>query len=105
MILEVIDATEVKFQGWKRLTIKDEMEKMRVKDIELTKTDFKELMNQQYKDFVGHTERVRKQYIAVKLMKEKLPKKRMPLSRWTLRKTIVVRHWKKFKAHIGTSPL
>lgn len=73
-ILEDINASNVRFQEWKRQKMKDEKERMRVVDIELPKTEFVEIMKQQYREFASHIDRVHKQYQAVKMMKEKLPR-------------------------------
>lgn len=65
--------SNVKFQQWRRVKLNNGKERQRVVEVEMSRTDFIEMMITAFEEFAAHVKRVKDQYAAVKDMKDKLP--------------------------------
>lgn len=72
-LLQKAPGEVVKYQQWKRVKLPNGKDRMRIVDIQLSKTEFITAMKKEFDTFVTHVKRVSEQYKAVKQMKDALP--------------------------------
>lgn len=87
----------VTFSKWKRVTMIDNKQRIRIVQEELKKEEIVDLWNEEVRDFRGHIQKVQTQYAKSQLLKQNLPKNEvivhMDLSETIIAKEIQSAYW------------
>lgn len=72
-LLEQLAEQNVEYESWQRVDCNDGKKRMKIVKTSVTRQEFIQQMTREYKTFLGHVDRVKKQYRAVADLKSKLP--------------------------------
>jgi len=60
-MIDRVPHEKIKFQQWKRVTLPNDKERMRIVDVELQREEYLHVIKE-FEEFVAHVDRVTKQY-------------------------------------------
>lgn len=73
LLQKIPEGSEVRYQQWRRVKLNNGKERQRVVEVMKERDEFVKEMTEAFKEFRGHIQRVKEQYKAIKMLKDRLP--------------------------------